>query len=390
MSPETTAARPVSLFYSYAHEDEPLRDELRGHLKILERRGMVSSWHDRQIVAGQDWHAEIDQQLKLADVVLLLISTDFINSDYILGTELTVAMQRHTAGFATVVPIIVRAVDIAPEDVDAFPFMKLQGLPTDLRPVTSWPNRDEAWTNVAKGLRATVKAIHDKRAAAASTTRGGRGAPRPGPVPAAPPPPAPVAAGPLVFDSAESVVPPPPPAPEPEDPLLTQVIDGFTSQVREANAHRGGASLDEVTLRSQALGLIDEPEQKRVLWVDDKPQGNHAEIAALAKLQLDVQTVTSTSAALKALEEGSEGFDLVISDWERPLEGPGAGLRLLSEVRRAGFGMPLVFYHGQFVAALRSARAEQAKAAGALGEAVYPGELVALVLEALSGHSPKR
>ena len=77
-------------------------------------------------------------------------------------------MQRHAAGMATVVPIIVRAVNIEAEDADAFPFMKLQGLPTDLRPVTSWPNRDEAWTNVAKGLRATVKAIHEKKAASAS------------------------------------------------------------------------------------------------------------------------------------------------------------------------------------------------------------------------------
>ena len=72
-------------------------------------------------------------------------------------------MQRHAAGFATVVPIIVRAVNIESEDADAFPFMKLQGLPTDLRAVTSWPNRDEAWTNVAKGLRATVKALHEKK-----------------------------------------------------------------------------------------------------------------------------------------------------------------------------------------------------------------------------------
>ena len=93
----------------------------------------------------------------MADLVLLLVSKDFIESDYIFGNELTVAMQRHRAGFATVVPIIVRAIDIDAEDREALPFLSLQGLPTDMRPVTSWPNRDEAWTNVAKGLRATVK-----------------------------------------------------------------------------------------------------------------------------------------------------------------------------------------------------------------------------------------
>lgn len=148
MPAESEAPVPVSLFYSYAHEDESLRNELCGHLKILERRGLLSQWHDRQIQAGEDWHSRISEELQTADLVLLLVSTAFINSDYIFGNELTVAMQRHAAGFATVVPVIVRAVNIEAEDAEAFPFMKLQGLPTDLRPVTSWPNRDEAWTNV--------------------------------------------------------------------------------------------------------------------------------------------------------------------------------------------------------------------------------------------------
>ena len=131
--PPDPATPPVSLFYSYAHEDEALRDELRGHLKILERRGLLSSWHDREIKPGEDWHAKIDEQLQMADLVLLLVSKDFIESDYIFGNELTVAMQRHQAGFATVVPIIVRAVDIDPDDREALPFLSLQGLPTDLR-----------------------------------------------------------------------------------------------------------------------------------------------------------------------------------------------------------------------------------------------------------------
>ena len=98
-----TEAPPVSLFYSYAHEDESLRNELCGHLKILERRGLLSQWHDRQIQAGEDWHSRISEELQTADLVLLLVSTAFINSDYIFGNELTVAMQRHRAGFATVV-----------------------------------------------------------------------------------------------------------------------------------------------------------------------------------------------------------------------------------------------------------------------------------------------
>src|SRR5688572_23407392 len=60
----SAAGQPVTLFYSYAHEDEALRDELQGHLKILERRGLLAPWHDRKIVAGQDWAGEIDSNLR--------------------------------------------------------------------------------------------------------------------------------------------------------------------------------------------------------------------------------------------------------------------------------------------------------------------------------------
>jgi len=363
---ESDAPTPVSLFYSYAHEDEILREELCGHLKILERRKLVSPWHDRQIQAGEDWNQQISGELQMADLVLLLVSTDFINSDYIFGKELTVAMQRHAAGMATVVPIMIRAVNIESEDADAFPFMKLQGLPTDMRPVTSWPNRDEAWTNVAKGLRVTVRTIHEKKAASASRTpkRGGMRGMAGSPAPAAPPPP-----------------------PDPNDTVLTQVLDGFATQVREANATRGGGPVDDAALRTQAMGLIDEPDQKRVLWVDDHPENNHYEAGALAKLQIDVVTVTSTSAAMKALEDDPDGFDLVISDWGRPWDGPGAGMRLLSRLRRAGSALPIVFYHGEFDKSARASRAEQALAAGALGEAVYPAELIPLVLKGLAGHT---
>jgi CheY-like chemotaxis protein len=365
---ESDAPTPVSLFYSYAHEDEALRLELCGHLKILERRKLLAQWHDRRIQSGEEWDRRIADELQMAELVLLLVSKDFIDSDYIFGKELTIAMQRHAAGMATVVPIIVRAVNIEAEDAETFPFMKLQGLPTDMRPVTSWPNRDEAWTDVAKGLRATVKTIHEKKAAATTRSPKRSGLHPAGPPPA-PPPPLPVS-----FD-----------LPNTDDVFLEQVLDGFTSQVREASAKRGGGPVDNSALRSQAMGLIDEPDQKRVLWVDDHPENNTYEAGALAKLQIEVLPVTSTSAAMKALEDDPDGFDLVISDWGRPWDGPGAGMRLLSRLRRDGSTLPLVFYHSEFDKATRARRAEQALAAGALGEAVYPAELIALVVKGLGG-----
>ena len=360
--PQESASPPVSLFYSYAHEDEALRDELRGHLKILERRGLLSSWYDREIKPGQDWHAKIDEQLQMADLVLLLVSKDFIDSDYIFGNELTVAMQRHQAGFATVVPIIVRAIDIDPDDREALPFLSLQGLPTDMRPVTSWPNRDEAWTNVAKGLRATVKMIHEKKAssAARSPRRGGS---RAAPAPAFAPKPA-----------------------DPErDSVLKEIVDGFAARVGEANAQRGGGPVDAPTLRHQALRLIDDPDWKCVLWVDDHPEHNEAETGALAKLQIEVQTAQSTAEGIKKLEENPH-FDLVISDWGRAWEWQ-AGLRLLSRVRELRPSLPVVFYHSEIEPARRAERAERLRGAGAFGEAVYPAELFTLVLQALGGPS---
>ena len=354
---------PVSLFYSYAHEDEALRDELRGHLKILERRGLLSSWHDREIKAGEDWHDEIDGQLQMSDLVLLLVSKDFIESDYIFGNELSVAMQRHEAGLSTVVPIIVRAINIEPEDRESLPFLKLQGLPTDMRPVTSWPNRDEAWTNVAKGLRSTVKAIHEKKSATAQAPkRGSRRSLRP-------------IAVPPIAPSAEATA---------ADVLLGQVVDGFADRVDEATRQRGGGPIDRGALRDQALRLIDEPEWKRVLWVDDHPEHNTSEAAALAKLQIEVQTARSTAEGIEVLSRDPDGFHLVISDWGRGWEWQ-AGLRLLSKVRDVSPMLPVIFYHGETEPQARATRAEKLVAAGAVGEAVYPAELFTLALRALGG-----
>lgn len=348
---------PVTLFYSYAHEDEVLRDELQGHLTILERRGVIRSWHDRAITAGSDWGHEIDQRLRAADVVLLLISKDFIASDYIFGVELEVAMQRQRSGDAVVVPILLRDVDLQPEDADSLPFVSLlksQGLPREWKPVTSWSNRDEAWTNVARGLRETVRVIRERRAAASS--------------------------------KAAMTEPAGPPTPRNDGPMLARVTDDFTQQIAQANAARGGATVDAAELRRQAMQMIDMPELKCVLWVDDHPENHAAECAALAKLQIEVAAVGSTDEALAQLANAAtrdEPFDLVISDWDRLAEGPLAGLRVLRAMRAGGHTQPVVFYHGASDARKRADRAASAREAGAFGEAVLPSELMHLVMAAL-------
>jgi len=101
---------PITVFYSYAHEDESLRDELAKHLRLLEREGFIKEWHDRRITPGDEWKNQIDHYLETAELILLLVSPDFINSDYCYDIEMQRAMERHEEGAARIVPIILRPV----------------------------------------------------------------------------------------------------------------------------------------------------------------------------------------------------------------------------------------------------------------------------------------
>ncbi|MGD1209824.1 MAG: toll/interleukin-1 receptor domain-containing protein [Candidatus Acidiferrales bacterium] len=145
---------PVEVFVAYSHVDEPLRDELGKHLKPLEREGVICVWHDRRIGAGTDFGAGIDQHLGSCRLVLLLISADFISSDYCYGKEMTRALERHDAQSARVIPVILR-----PADWEQMPFAKLLALPTDGKPITTWDNRDKAFLDVARGIRRAVNEV---------------------------------------------------------------------------------------------------------------------------------------------------------------------------------------------------------------------------------------
>lgn len=170
------------------------------------------------------------------------------------------------------------------------------------------------------------------------------------------------------------------------DPVLDRVVERFSESIGRASLARGGRLPDAGLLRRQALGLIDRPDPPRVLWVDDRPQGNAGEIAALARLQVEIVTATSTAEAqrlLDAVDGADAGFDLVISDWERRGELPGAGLALLDGLHGRHPALPVIFYHGESDAGWRTGRARLAREHGAFGEAVLPDELLALVLQAL-------
>lgn len=142
------AGRPVvDVFSSYAHEDEELRVELDKHLKALTRSGLIRSWNDRQIAAGSEWERVLNQNLHTADIILLLLSPDFLASDYCYDIELPIAFERHKRESARAVPVILRPVAWQTTDL-----AKLQALPKDAQPVTLWPSRDAALLNVCEGI----------------------------------------------------------------------------------------------------------------------------------------------------------------------------------------------------------------------------------------------
>lgn len=143
----------IEIFFSYAHEDEDYQKELSKHLKLLERQGIIKSCHDRNITAGEEWKNAIDTHLESAQIILLLISADFLASDYCYDIEMNRALERHEQGGATVIPIIVRAVDW-----QRSPFGKLQALPKDAKPIATWDDVDQAYTDVVKGIRRVIEA----------------------------------------------------------------------------------------------------------------------------------------------------------------------------------------------------------------------------------------
>jgi len=139
---------------SYSHADEKIKDAVLRHLKPLERMGLITEWHDRKLLAGDSWGDEISRNLDTADIVLLLVSIDFINSRYCYDVELDRALERHASGACRVVPIILRGCLW-----QHTPFSKLQALPRDGKPVVSWPDHDEALASVSDGLRAYAQEI---------------------------------------------------------------------------------------------------------------------------------------------------------------------------------------------------------------------------------------
>lgn len=145
----------VNVFISYSHADDELRDELDKHLKALQRQGLVEFWHDRRIVAGEEWNQKIDSHLLNDEIVLLLISADFIASDFCYNIEMQTALQRHSKGEAIVIPVILRDCDW-----HSLPFGKLQAATKDGKAVKNYTSLDTAFTEIIGSIKEAIKQLN--------------------------------------------------------------------------------------------------------------------------------------------------------------------------------------------------------------------------------------
>jgi hypothetical protein len=151
--PEATAA--VEVFYSYADPDERMRNELDKHLSMLKHQGLIAGWHHHNINAGMEQAVEIYAHLNTAHILLLLVSADFLASDYCYGVEMKRAMERHDTGEARVIPILLHPVDYI-----GAPFGKLAALPTNGKAVSLWRSRHRAFVDIAQGIRTVAEGMH--------------------------------------------------------------------------------------------------------------------------------------------------------------------------------------------------------------------------------------
>jgi O-acetyl-ADP-ribose deacetylase (regulator of RNase III) len=158
MQPATSTGVVVFISYAHVEEDDALRMKLVKHLGPLHDQGLVTTWHDRMITPGANWDEVIDDKIDAADIVLPLVSSDFMASRYCTQTEMSRALKRHAAGKCRVVPVILR-----PVMWQHSPLGKLQALPKDAKPVKKWDDIDDALLNVAEGVKAAIQDFLDQK-----------------------------------------------------------------------------------------------------------------------------------------------------------------------------------------------------------------------------------
>jgi len=143
-----------TLFVSYSRKDEKYLEDFKVQTAGLRRNNQMELWTDQDITAGKVWEKTLKQQLESADIIVFLLSPDFIASDYIYDVEITKAIERHDNGEVIIVPVLIR-----PCDFDSTPLTKFQALPKNAKPIKKWEDTDEAWMDVVIGLKKTIASI---------------------------------------------------------------------------------------------------------------------------------------------------------------------------------------------------------------------------------------
>lgn len=229
--------QPLEVFFSYAHEDEELLGKLNNHLSLLRRQAHIAQWNDREMEAGADWKKEIDEHINSAQIILLLVSDAFIASDYCYGVEMERALERHANGEARVIPII-----LSPVDWETSPLNVLKALPKDGKAVTTWENRDEAFKDIAQGIRKVIENFKPRKPKASRTAY----IPRP-PV--------------IGFVTRKDE--------EEENPdILERLKEWLAPGSNQLLTLYGAGGVGKTTIAAQAARTLEDAYQSRIVWSD--------------------------------------------------------------------------------------------------------------------------
>lgn len=145
------------LFVSYSRKDSEFLEDFKTHIAGLKRNNLIEEWTDQQINPGDVWEKTLKLELETADIIIFLVSSDFIASDYIHDIEVTKAIERHNKSEVIIVPIIIRPCDFQSTQLNIF-----QALPKNVEPVSKWEDKDEAWLNVVEGIKKIIKGFKKK------------------------------------------------------------------------------------------------------------------------------------------------------------------------------------------------------------------------------------
>lgn len=156
--PEAESNQVLKIFLSYAQDDEKGKNMLLEHLSPLKRQGLIESWDNRQIGAGSERRQEILKHFNAADLILCLISSSFINSEYCYTVEMRLAWERRETKGVMIVPILLRTVNW-----QTTPFKELEIIPRDHRAIMDYPKRDKAFTEVVYEIEKVINALNRKK-----------------------------------------------------------------------------------------------------------------------------------------------------------------------------------------------------------------------------------